>query len=879
MIDHGILRTSTWWSFSVYFTRDALRSLCWPVSRLTRVSFDDGVFSIGWWLGVRENDLCQLASGFQMNIQNNLSAFFIAFAAWFWVSDSPVHAEDRASFAAGLSSIDQAQRTLPVGIRLADNRRFGTGSGWVAAEIDLTPRGNSLSAGQDYREVSRFASSASDQAMDSNSEVSVLERSNEGQPKLNSPIGSTSATPAPNSSLPSTALVGPSNGFAGSPSESFRADSNASASSSEFGASGAAQPLSNMVAAGQNFAPAGNPQVNNLAGSATPIADWFRRFPPFNLNTSVASSETASTVWQDRVRSFFGTPSSEVAAPSQATASSQANARRGWFSAFMPNANTSRVTSPPGSMAVAAGDQAVDQSSVSSAKPIDSVSPNDRAASNLSPLFSLFRGAGQDRYQANRSQLGSTVNNGIPANNVQGTANDPSLQAANAGAQGQRYAAYMADPTAKSGCWNEFLDRWFGTGYRTSSFRVPVTYFRPVITTDPTTGQQVVVQQPCTSFVEQQQRSPIRFFRSARPSQSIPSSSILPSTNPLMNPCPPGYMAAMPSVIYPGVGYAAPANPATAMQQAGYVMTPSGLQSVMVPVGMTMWNGQVVPASAVMGSPAASLSQGNAVLQQNRNGLAQTTLYPSTTSQSAVNQRPLTGADLAAGQNASVDSPSDQTPMPAPRLDAYRYAPAPSTMDRETKANSSNNEERGSVDTEGNPSPPDQRQSYFSAPMRIRPEGNRGDNARWQLQNAADSTALIPGNSGMRQSGAEWESAGDRRPVSGDDRNDPQQVTPSLEDLLRSENFVSAEPIAAPRDYRPSYSRIRQTGVRPLGHTTTIQQDASLPSQPTVVITEKPSETQLTDLTAISIRLHQERESSSDSQISRPWIRQPNSAR
>lgn len=814
-----------------------------------------------------------------MNIQNNLSAFFIAFAAWFWVSDSPVHAEDRGSFAAGLSSIDQAQRTLPVGIRLADNRRFGTGSGWVAAEIELTPRGNSLSAGQDYREVSRFASSASDQAIDSNSEVSVLERSNEGQPKLNSPIGSTSATPAPNSSLPSTALVGPSNGFAGSPSESFRADSNASASSSEFGASGGAQPLSNMVAAGQNFAPAGNPQVNNLAGSATPIADWFRRFPPFNLNTSVASSETASTVWQDRVRSFFGTPSSEVAAPSQATASSQANARRGWFSAFMPNANTSRVTSPPGSMAVTAGDQAVDQSSVSSAKAADSVSPNDRAASNMNPLFSLFRGSGQDRYQANRSQLDSTVNNRIPANSVQGTVTDPNLQAANAGAQGQRYAAYMADPTAKSGCWNEFLDRWFGTGYRTSSFRVPVTYFRPVITTDPTTGQQVVVQQPCTSFVEQQQRSPIRFFRSARPSQSIPSSSILPSTNPLMNPCPPGYVAAMPSVIYPGVGYAASANPATAMQQAGYVMTPSGPQAVLLPVGMTMWNGQMVPASAVMASPAATLSQGNPVLQQSGNGLSQTTLYPSTASQSAVNQKPLTGADLTAGQNASVDSPSDQTPMPAPRLDAYRYAPAPSTMDRESKANSPNDQDRGSVGTEGDPSRLEQRQSYFSAPMRIRPEGNPVDDARWRLQNAADSTALLPGKSGVRQSGAEWESAGDRRSVSGDDRNDPQQVTPSLEELLRSENFVSAEPIAAPRDYRPSYSRIRQTGVRPLGHTTTIQQDASLPSQPTVVITEKPSETQLTDLTAISIRLHQERESSSDSQISRPWIRQPNSAR
>ena len=101
----------------------------------------------------------------------------------------------------------------------------------------------------------------------------------------------------------------------------------------------------------------------------------------------------------------------------------------------MPNANTSRVTSPPGSMAVTAGDQAVDQSSVSSAKPVDSVSPNDRAASNMNPLFSLFRGSGQDRYQANRSQLDSTVNNRIPANSIQGTVTDPNLQAANAGAQ------------------------------------------------------------------------------------------------------------------------------------------------------------------------------------------------------------------------------------------------------------------------------------------------------------------------------------------------------------------------------------------------------------------------------------------------------------
>ena len=42
-------------------------------SQSAHVSLDDGVFPLVM-AGVRENDLCQLASGFQMNIQNNLSA-------------------------------------------------------------------------------------------------------------------------------------------------------------------------------------------------------------------------------------------------------------------------------------------------------------------------------------------------------------------------------------------------------------------------------------------------------------------------------------------------------------------------------------------------------------------------------------------------------------------------------------------------------------------------------------------------------------------------------------------------------------------------------------------------------------------------------------
>ncbi len=42
--------------------------------------------------------------------------------------------------------------------------------------------------------------------------------------------------------------------------------------------------------------------------------------------------------------------------------------------------------------------------------------------------------------------------------------------------------------------------------YRTSSYRAPVTYYRPIMTTDPNTGAQVVALAPCTSYEYQAQR-------------------------------------------------------------------------------------------------------------------------------------------------------------------------------------------------------------------------------------------------------------------------------------------------------------------------------------------------------------------------------------
>jgi hypothetical protein len=50
------------------------------------------------------------------------------------------------------------------------------------------------------------------------------------------------------------------------------------------------------------------------------------------------------------------------------------------------------------------------------------------------------------------------------------------------------------------------------TNYNTSYFAVPTTYYRPVTTTDPRTGQSVTTMMPCTSYQQQALRSPAWTF-------------------------------------------------------------------------------------------------------------------------------------------------------------------------------------------------------------------------------------------------------------------------------------------------------------------------------------------------------------------------------
>ena len=69
-----------------------------------------------------------------------------------------------------------------------------------------------------------------------------------------------------------------------------------------------------------------------------------------------------------------------------------------------------------------------------------------------------------------------------------------------------------------------FFGSLFGTNYRSSYYRAPVTYYRPVTSVDPVTGTTVTVQQPCTAYTQQLQRSPYSSLQVAQPQPSTCSS-------------------------------------------------------------------------------------------------------------------------------------------------------------------------------------------------------------------------------------------------------------------------------------------------------------------------------------------------------------------
>lgn len=109
--------------------------------------------------------------------------------------------------------------------------------------------------------------------------------------------------------------------------------------------------------------------------------------------------------------------------------------------------------------------------------------------------------------------------------------------------------------------------------FRTSAYRAPVTYYRPLLTTDPNTGAQVVAMAPCTSYEYQTQRVPA-FGQSA-----YYGSNPVPSQQPMSQSLP---TYTLPSggipLAYNGNGYSA-----TSPYAAGY----GGYSTLQPPVGLS----------------------------------------------------------------------------------------------------------------------------------------------------------------------------------------------------------------------------------------------------------------------------------------------------
>lgn len=112
---------------------------------------------------------------------------------------------------------------------------------------------------------------------------------------------------------------------------------------------------------------------------------------------------------------------------------------------------------------------------------------------------------------------------------------------------------FAPTPPRRRGGLSRFFGSWFGTNYRSSYYRAPVTYYRPATTVDPISGTTVTVQQPCTSYVQQLQRTPYSSLQG-------PGATQLQPTPPCSTPgCGNSYSAAPLSGAYPAPNsYASP---------------------------------------------------------------------------------------------------------------------------------------------------------------------------------------------------------------------------------------------------------------------------------------------------------------------------------
>lgn len=215
----------------------------------------------------------------------------------------------------------------------------------------------------------------------------------------------------------------------------------------------------------------------------------------------------------------------------------------------------------------------------------------------------------------------------------------------------------------QQGGLSRFFNSMLGTGYRTSYYTAPITYYRPATMIDPVTGATVTVQQSCESTVEQVQRAPFTAFA---PSQSFAQTA--PAVAPYdMNP---GSGVAPCSATAPcesaaGTYYGASPIPSTSFSD-GYGTSTGNATS----------NGDLQPLSPPTLPPNSAFSGRLGYPNDDASGLS-THLAP-------LNASPLTGSPYSGAPTYQREVQSDLEPLSAPSLQSAKPANSDSEASSKT---------------------------------------------------------------------------------------------------------------------------------------------------------------------------------------------------
>ena len=95
---------------------------------------------------------------------------------------------------------------------------------------------------------------------------------------------------------------------------------------------------------------------------------------------------------------------------------------------------------------------------------------------------------------------------------------------------------FPAAPQPVLGGLSRFFTSRLATGYNSSYYRAPITYYRPTIAVDPVTGVAATSQQACSSYVQQLQRTP---FNQVQRSFQLGNGSTATAVGPLTPVGPP----------------------------------------------------------------------------------------------------------------------------------------------------------------------------------------------------------------------------------------------------------------------------------------------------------------------------------------------------